>query len=160
MTLTAEPNTNKEENMALTFKAQNIFKNRLATLGSSVADFQKWADANICELDGKELNELSGFAVNEMLPVMGVKGATQKATVKFRAGGICGIHARHLKDGIWTVSIFRPSTRSSQIKDQKSGEAIQAKKDSMRTYKVNAHGADLLTFLKEGDLSKGIELTQ
>ena len=145
--------------MAL-IKAKNNFKNRLAHLGSWVADFQQWADANICELDGKELNELSGFAVNEMLPVMGVKGATQKATVKFRAGGICGIHARHLKDGIWTVSIFRPSTRSSQIKDQKSGEAIQAKKDSMRTYKVNAHGADLLKYLIEGDLSKGIELTQ
>ena len=159
MTLTAKPNTNKEEITTL-IKAKNNFKNRLAHLGSWVADFQQWADANICELDGKELNELSGFAVNEMLPVMGVKGATQKATVKFRAGAICGIHARHLRDGIWILSIFRPSKRSSQIKDQKSGEAIMAKKDSMRTYKVNAHGDDLLRFLKEGDLDRGIELTQ
>ena len=145
--------------MAL-IKAKNNFKNRLATLGSWVADFQQWADANICEVDGKQLDELSGFAVNEMLPVMGVKGATQKATVKFRAGGICGIHARHLRDGIWSVSIFRPSTRSSQIQDQKSCEAIMAKKHSMRTYKVNAHGDDLLRFVKEGNLELGIELTQ
>ncbi|BCV00187.1 MAG: hypothetical protein CM15mV33_410 [uncultured marine virus] len=51
MTLTAKPNTNKEEIMAL-IKAKNNFKNRLATLGSWVADFnngQMPTSANLTE---------------------------------------------------------------------------------------------------------------
>ena len=143
--------------MALVQANTNI-KNRLARLGSWVAFFQQAFEAQA--LDGAELKELSGYAVNEMLPVMGVKGAKQKSTVKFRAGGICGIHVRHLGSGIWSVSVFRPSERTSRIADQKSGQAIQAKKDSMRTYRVNAQGDDLLRFLQEGDLENGIELTQ
>ncbi len=141
--------------MAL-IQANTEIKTRLARLGSWVAFFQQAFEAQT--LEGAELKELSGYAVNEMLPVMGVKGAKQKSTVKFRAGGICGIHVRHLGNGIWSVSVFRPSSRTSQY--VYSGEAIQAKKDSMRTYRVNAHGDDLLRFLQEGDLENGIELTQ
>ena len=157
MSLNETPNKIGGSAMAL-IQANTEIKTRLARLGSWVAFFQQAFEAQT--LDGAELKELSGYAVNEMLPVMGVKGAKQKSTVKFRAGGICGIHVRHLGKGIWSVSVFRPSNRTSQIADQKSGEAIQAKKDSMRTYRVNAHGDNLLRFLQDGNLENGIELTQ
>ena len=147
--------------MAL-IQANTNIKTRLARLGSWVAFFQQAFEAQTLgdRMENPELKELSGYAVREMLPVMGVKGAKQKSTVKFRAGGICGIHVRHLGKGIWSVSVFRPSNRTSQIADQKSGEAIQAKEASMRTYRVNAHGDDLLRFLQDGNLENGIELTQ
>ena len=139
--------------------AQNDYRNRLATLGSFADTLQKRLTP-VTDKDGNVDKSVSGYAEREMLPLMGIKGSKPARTVKFQAGGIGGIHVAKQSNGKWLVSLYRPSSRVSKIADKKSGEAIQAKKDSTYKYVVDAGDADLLRYLQEGDLMAGIELDQ
>ena len=144
--------------MAL-IQAQNAFKTRLATLGSWIDAFQK-AFTPVTDKDGNVDKTVSGYAEKEMLPLMGIKGSKPARTAKFMAGGIGGIHVAKLSNGKSLVSVYRHSSRVSKITDKKSGEAIQAKKDSTFKYVVDVGDADLLRYLLEGDLMRGIDITQ